>query len=190
MFLCFAVLKCKVLLPPSGRAPLFAWVYTSGPFQRIGTYVHTRKKTVGSLPPYTVLCVWCVCPECACLESCHYESCARSLLSDERLFGYRISGMMRADDSFAKPRLSCYGIWCLTSRRRTIIASFRGNANPHTSSLLLFAHSAQHLLTRLTCPPHLFASALLSGLSARRPRRWCALSPESPTVTRCTTSPR
>ena len=43
---------------------------------------------------------------------------ARSVIA-ERLVGSRISGMMRADDSFAKPRLSCYGIWCLTSRRRT-----------------------------------------------------------------------
>ena len=36
----------------------------------------------------------------------------------------------RRDDSFAKPRFSCYGIWCFTSRRRTIIVSFRGDVRP------------------------------------------------------------
>ena len=40
-------------------------------------------------------------------------------------------------------------IWCLTSRRRTIIVSFRVDVNPRMSSLLQFAHSAQHRPTRL-----------------------------------------
>ena len=39
----------------------------------------------------------------------------------------------RRDDSFAKPRFSCYGIWCFTSRRRTIIVSFRGDVHPQNA---------------------------------------------------------
>ena len=36
-------------------------------------------------------------------------------------------------------------IWCLTSRRRTIIVSFRGDVHPHTSSLLQFAHTVHSI---------------------------------------------
>ena len=145
-----------------------------------------------------------------------------------------------------------------TGTARTIIVSFCGDVNPHTSSLFQFAHSAQHRPTCLTCPPHplrkraslriirtatatmvriisltpdrdevhnvsplaprgthpcappttlhaLLILSLCGCLAAgqalytrhlgslrriRRPRRWCALSLERPTVTRCTTSPR
>ena len=62
----------------------------------------------------------------------------------------------RRDDSFAKPRFSCYGIWCFTSRRRTIIVSFRGDVHPQNAGRTALSPYAvdvagQHLTERF--PP-------------------------------------
>ena len=64
----------------------------------------------------------------------------------------------RRDDSFAKPRFSCYGIWCFTSRRLTIIVSFRGDVHPQNAGRTVLSPYAvdlagQHLTERF--PPWL-----------------------------------
>ena len=97
----------------------------------------------------------------------------------------------RRDDSFAKPRFSCYGIWCFTSRRRTIIVSFRGDVHPQNAGRTALSPYAvdvagQHLTERFPpwrtllhprgthprAPPTTFARPahpLLARLLGRRP---------------------
>ena len=61
----------------------------------------------------------------------------------------------RRDDSFARPRFSCFGIWCFTSRRRTTIVSFRGDVHPQNAGHTALSPYAvdvagQHLTERFS----------------------------------------
>ena len=95
------------------------------------------------------------------------------------------------DDSFAKPRLFCYDIWCFTSQRRTIIVSFCGDVHPQNAGRTALSPYAvdvagQHLTERFLpwrtllhprgthpcAPPTTFARSahpLLARLLGRRP---------------------
>ena len=95
---------------------------------RLHRNVRAARALVCVLNP--VLCSWRFVPRA--------QRCVRTIISvpspaasptafDIQPFILCPARLLLADDSFAKPRLSCYGIWYFTSRRRIIIVSFRGD---------------------------------------------------------------